>query len=224
MALRKQKSRKQQVADLAVDYLKLKAAGKAAKGAGKGAKKAAKGTAVYKVAQEDADREADPGRRRRRRGRARRDEGRQGPRRPSPRRDLIPPLIPAPAALDARPGEPSRCPTPSSRARPTTGAPESYRLEISDGGVTFARRRRRRPRARRWRRCASSGHGAAAGDRGRAALRLARRHARRRAPLLRRRRRAALIDLAALYKLNVLHLHLTDDQGWRFADRRAGRS
>ena len=26
-----------------------------------------------------------------------------------------------------------------------------------------------------------------------------------------------LIDLAALYKLNVLHLHLTDDQGWRIA-------
>jgi len=46
MALRRQKSRKQQVADLAVDYLKLKAAGKAAKGA----TKAAKGTAVYKVA------------------------------------------------------------------------------------------------------------------------------------------------------------------------------
>jgi hypothetical protein len=46
MALRKRKSRKQQAADLAVDYLKLKAAGKAAKGAGK----AAKGTAVYKVA------------------------------------------------------------------------------------------------------------------------------------------------------------------------------
>jgi hypothetical protein len=46
MALRRQKTRKQQVADLAVDYLKLKAAGKAAKGA----KKAAKGTAVYKTA------------------------------------------------------------------------------------------------------------------------------------------------------------------------------
>ena len=46
MALRKQKSRKQQVTGLAVDYLKLKAAGKAAKGA----RKAAKGTAVYKVA------------------------------------------------------------------------------------------------------------------------------------------------------------------------------
>jgi hypothetical protein len=44
--LRKQKSRKQQVTDLAVDYLKIKAAGKAAKGA----KKAAKGTAAYKVA------------------------------------------------------------------------------------------------------------------------------------------------------------------------------
>ena len=46
MALRKQKSRKQQAADLAADYLKLKTAGKAAKGAGKGAKKAAKGTTV----------------------------------------------------------------------------------------------------------------------------------------------------------------------------------
>jgi hypothetical protein len=46
MALRKQKSRKQQVTGLAVDYLKLKTAGKAAKGA----TKAAKGTAVYKVA------------------------------------------------------------------------------------------------------------------------------------------------------------------------------
>ena len=49
MALRKQKSRKEQVTDLAIDYLKLKTAGKAAKGAGKGAKKVAKGTAVYKV-------------------------------------------------------------------------------------------------------------------------------------------------------------------------------
>ena len=46
MRLRKQKSRKDQVTDLAIDYLKLKAAGKAAKGA----KKAAKGTAVYTVA------------------------------------------------------------------------------------------------------------------------------------------------------------------------------
>jgi hexosaminidase len=29
-----------------------------------------------------------------------------------------------------------------------------------------------------------------------------------------------LIDLAALHKLNVLHLHLTDEQGWRFPVRR----
>ena len=50
MALRKQKSRKQQVAELAVDYLKIKTATKAAKGASKGARKAAKGTAVYPVA------------------------------------------------------------------------------------------------------------------------------------------------------------------------------
>jgi hypothetical protein len=46
MALRKQKSRKQQVAELAADYLKVKAVSKTAKGA----TKAAKGTAVYKVA------------------------------------------------------------------------------------------------------------------------------------------------------------------------------
>jgi hypothetical protein len=46
MAFRKQKSRKQQAAELAADYLKVKAVSKTAKGAGK----AAKGTAVYKVA------------------------------------------------------------------------------------------------------------------------------------------------------------------------------
>ena len=50
MARRKRKSRTEQVTDLAIDYLKLKTAGKAAKGAGKGARNAAKGTAVYKVA------------------------------------------------------------------------------------------------------------------------------------------------------------------------------
>jgi hypothetical protein len=46
MTLRRRKSRKAQAADLLGNYLKLKAAGKAAKGA----KKAAKGTAAYQVA------------------------------------------------------------------------------------------------------------------------------------------------------------------------------
>jgi hypothetical protein len=46
MTLRRRKSKKAQAADLLGDYLKLKAAGKAAKGA----KKAAKGTAAYQVA------------------------------------------------------------------------------------------------------------------------------------------------------------------------------
>jgi hypothetical protein len=46
MVLRRQKSRRDRVTQVAADYLKLKAAGKAAKGAGKGAKKTAKGTAV----------------------------------------------------------------------------------------------------------------------------------------------------------------------------------
>jgi hypothetical protein len=46
MTLRRKKSRKAQAADLLGNYLKFKAAGKAAKGA----KKAAKGTAAYQVA------------------------------------------------------------------------------------------------------------------------------------------------------------------------------
>jgi hypothetical protein len=43
MVLRRKKSRRDRVTQMAADYLKLKAAGKAAKGAGKGASKAAKG-------------------------------------------------------------------------------------------------------------------------------------------------------------------------------------
>lgn len=46
MTLRRKKSRKAQAADVLGNYLKLKAAGKAAKGA----KKAAKGTAAYQAA------------------------------------------------------------------------------------------------------------------------------------------------------------------------------
>jgi hypothetical protein len=50
MALRRRKSRKDQVIDLLETYLKLQVAKKATKGATKGARKAAKGTAVYQVA------------------------------------------------------------------------------------------------------------------------------------------------------------------------------
>lgn len=46
MTLRRRKSRKAQAADVLGNYIKLKAAGKAAKGA----KKAAKGMAAYQVA------------------------------------------------------------------------------------------------------------------------------------------------------------------------------
>ncbi len=49
-------------------------------------------------------------------------------RRGEPAADLIPPIIPAPAALDVRPGEPSRLSEPSFEA--LEGAPESYRLEV----------------------------------------------------------------------------------------------
>ena len=44
--LRRKQSRRERITHLAADYLKLKAAGKAAKGAGKGASKTAKGTAL----------------------------------------------------------------------------------------------------------------------------------------------------------------------------------
>jgi hypothetical protein len=50
MALRRNKSRSQKLADLAAGYLKLQAVRKTGKGAAKGAKKAAKGTAAYQVA------------------------------------------------------------------------------------------------------------------------------------------------------------------------------
>ena len=96
------------------------------------------------------------------------------------------------------------------------GPPESYRLEISDGGVVFA----------------------AADDAGRARGEATLRQLGPTAAPCRIEDRPRygwrgfmfdvsrhffgvedvlrLIDLAALYKLNVLHLHLTDDQGWRF--------
>ena len=123
-------------------------------------------------------------------------------------------LIPAPAALQARPGEPVSLPANVECAR-TDGPAESYRLEIGAEGVAF------------------SAADAAGEARGRATLRQLGETA---SPLLiedapRFAWRGVmldvarhffgvedvlrLIDLAALYKLNVLHLHLTDDQGWR---------
>ncbi|MDA0180654.1 family 20 glycosylhydrolase [Solirubrobacter phytolaccae] len=123
-------------------------------------------------------------------------------------------LIPSPAVLEARPGEPVALPVDVECVR-SEGRPESYWIEIGASGVTF-------------------GAADAAGEaRGRATLlqlgetstplRIedaprygwrglmldVARHFFGVEDVLR------LIDFAALYKLNVLHLHLTDDQGWR---------
>jgi len=96
------------------------------------------------------------------------------------------------------------------------GPPESYRLEISDGGVVFAAADDA-GRARGEATLRQLGPAAAPcriEDRPRYGWRGfmfdVSRHFFGVEDVLR------LIDLAALYKLNVLHLHLTDDQGWRF--------
>src|SRR3954447_12770919 len=103
MRLRKQKSRRDQVTDLAIDYLKLKAATKAAKGAGK----AAKGTAVYKVATKTPIVKRIPvvigaGVAALVAVRGLRSRGEAQP------ATCLPPITPAPPALEARPGEPIR--------------------------------------------------------------------------------------------------------------------
>jgi hexosaminidase len=123
-------------------------------------------------------------------------------------------IIPAPAVLEARPGDPVALPDAPECAR-TDGPPESYELSITAEGVQF------------------SAADVAGEARGRATLRqlgatsfpLVIRDAPRyawRGVMLDVARHffgvddvLRLIDLAALYKLNVLHLHLTDDQGWR---------
>jgi len=123
-------------------------------------------------------------------------------------------VIPSPAVLEARSGEPVPLPADIPCAR-GDGPAESYRLEVGASGVTF------------------SAADAAGEARGRATLRQlgeastplliedaprfgwrglmldVARHFFGVEDVLR------LIDLAALYKLNVFHLHLTDDQGWR---------
>ena len=123
-------------------------------------------------------------------------------------------IIPAPAVLEARPGEPVALPRDLDCQR-ADGVAESYRLSVSADGVAFS---------------AADDAGEA---RGRATLRQlgetsgplliedAPRYAWRGVMLDVARHFFGvdevlrLIDLAALYKLNVLHLHLTDDQGWR---------
>lgn len=123
-------------------------------------------------------------------------------------------LIPAPAVLEARPGDPVALPADVECTR-TDGAAESYRLEIGASGVAF------------------SAADAAGEARGRATLRQlgatstplliedAPKYAWRGLMLDVARHFFGvedvlrLIDLAALYKLNVFHIHLTDDQGWR---------
>lgn len=123
-------------------------------------------------------------------------------------------IIPAPAVLEARPGDPAPLPGASEIER-SDGPPESYRIEIAGGELRFS---------------AADEAGIA---RGSATLRQlgatppplliedAPRYAWRGVMLDVARHFFGvddvlrLIDLAALYKLNVLHLHLTDDQGWR---------
>ena len=97
LTLRKQKSRKDQVAELASDYLKLEAVGKAAKGAHEGGQ----GHGRLQGRREDAEGEEDPGLRRCRPRRARRRQGRARPRRRARHRltrVLLAPAVPSGAA------------------------------------------------------------------------------------------------------------------------------
>jgi len=123
-------------------------------------------------------------------------------------------IIPAPAVLEARPGDPVALPNDLDCGR-SDGPAESYRLSVAADGVTFsaaddAGEARGRATLRQL--------GATSGpvlieDRPRYAWRGVMldvaRHFFGVDEILRQ------IDLAALYKLNVFHLHLTDDQGWR---------
>ena len=217
MALRKQKSRKQQVGELAVDYLKIKTASKAAKGAGKGAKKAAKGTAVYKVAKKTPVVKRIPVVDRRGHRHARRGEDRPRSRELRNGNGLTEiALIPAPAALQVRPGESFRVEDPTALPCTFTGGPrESYRLTVTSQGVALeAADEAGHARAlATLRQLGPDVPGLVIEDSPRypwrgVMLDVAR-HFFGVDDVLR------FIDLAALYKLNVVHLHLTDDQGWR---------
>jgi hexosaminidase len=123
-------------------------------------------------------------------------------------------LIPAPAAYEARPGSPVPIPA-DLECGSYDGPPESYRLDISQDGVVFAAADaagRARGEAT-LRQLGGSAAPCVIEDQPRYGWRGfmldVSRHFFGVDDVLR------LIDLAALYKLNVLHLHLTDDQGWR---------
>jgi hexosaminidase len=132
-------------------------------------------------------------------------------------------LIPAPASLQTLEGEPFRGELPDGEiagGAGGAGGPESYALEVTAERVTL------------------TAPDAAGLFRGRQTLEQLREPGGAISPVRiedapRYRHRGVMldvarhffgvadvkrfIDLAAMYKLNVLHLHLTDDQGWRLA-------
>jgi hexosaminidase len=130
----------------------------------------------------------------------------------------VPDLIPAPASLQPLAGEPYRGELPAGELS-GSGEPESYRVDVRADGVSLTA-----PDAAGLFRGAQTleqlrEDGAIAPvrieDRPRFAWRGVMldvaRHFFGVADVKR------YLDLAALYKLNVLHLHLTDDQGWRLS-------
>ena len=119
--------------------------------------------------------------------------------------------------LEVRPG--SACSLAAPRFEAFDGPAESYRLEVSEAGVSVAAaddagRARALATLRQLGSSAPPLHIEDAPRYGwRGVMLDVARHFFGVEDVLR------LIDLAALYKLNVLHLHLTDDQGWRLESK-----
>jgi hexosaminidase len=129
----------------------------------------------------------------------------------------VPNLIPAPASIETLGGEPYRGEPPAGELS-GSGAPESYALEVTaDRATLTAPDAAGLFRGRQTLEQLREPDGAIAPVRIQDAPRYA-----HRGVMLDVARHffgvddvKRLIDLAASYKLNVLHLHLTDDQGWR---------
>jgi hexosaminidase len=129
----------------------------------------------------------------------------------------VPDLIPAPLLLEALDGEPYRGEIPAGEIT-GAGDPESYALEVTSERVTLtAADAAGLFRARQTLEQLRDDDGSIAPVRVKDAPRF-----RHRGMMLDVARHffgvadvKRLIDVAAAYKLNVLHLHLTDDQGWR---------